>query len=80
MLAERLIEQPGLSRDLAISYDHLDPLVPQNPESAPRRMLGGILGGDHDPSDAGGADGVSTRAGCARDGSTAQATRTALPR
>ena len=61
MLAEGLIEQPRLGGELAAGDDHLHALVAQNPEPAPRRLLGGIVRSDHHPLEPGLNDRVGAR-------------------
>src|SRR5205085_11917510 len=53
VLAKRLVQEARLAFDRAVPGLDLDPLVPKDPGSAPRRPLGGIVGGDHHTGDPG---------------------------
>ena len=61
--------------ELAVGHEHLDALVAQDPEAAPGGVRRRVVGGDHDPGDAGVADRVGARRGPARGGSRARARR-----
>ena len=63
MLAERLVEQAGAHGELAVGHHDLDPLVAQDAEAAAGGVLARIIGGDHEPPDAGLPDRVGARRG-----------------
>ena len=62
VLAERLVQQPGGVRDLAVHDLDVDPLVAQDAEPAAGGLVGGVVGRDHDSLDAG----VHDRVGAGR--------------
>jgi hypothetical protein len=61
VLAKRLVQQAGPVGQLAVGDDDFDALVTEDPETAPGRMLRGIIGGDHDTADPGATDRVGAR-------------------
>ncbi len=52
VLAKGLVEQARARGELAVGEHHLHALVAQDPEAAPRGLLGRVVGGDHHPLDA----------------------------
>ena len=61
MLAKRLVEQPCARGELTVCDEHLDAFVAEDPQAATRCLLRRIVGGDHDPCDAGSHDRVCAR-------------------
>jgi hypothetical protein len=53
VLAERLVEEPGGVRQLAVDELDLHPLVAQDPRAATRGLGCGVVGGDHHAGDTG---------------------------
>ena len=61
VLAEGLVEEPGRGRLLAGGEGDLDAAVAEDPGAAAGGLLGGVVGGDHDPRDPGLEDRVDAR-------------------
>ena len=76
MLAERLVEQPGRVRHLAVHGGDRDALVSQHAQPAARRLLARVVGGHHHARDARLGYRVGARGRAPRVGSMAPATRT----